>query len=55
VFFPVGRGTTSLGMLVSYATLQLERTCVTIPGLGKDCSDADGDASAVGLTFAALF
>ena len=55
VFFPVGGGTTSLGMLLSYANLQLTRSCATTGVYGQQCSEADGSADVFGLTFAALF
>jgi len=54
VFFPVGGGTASLGMLLSYANLQLTHSCVTNV-YGEDCSEPDGSADVFGLTFAALF
>jgi hypothetical protein len=55
-FFPVGTGSASLGMFLSYANLQLSEACATISGYGETCaSDVSGDANVFALTFAALF
>jgi hypothetical protein len=55
-FFPVANGSASLGMLVSFANLQLLETCLTVSGYPEMCSDnANADANVLGLTFAALF
>lgn len=52
VFFPVGQGTSSLGMLFSLASLQVTH-CNS--ATGEMCPNiADGDLSVSSLTFAAL-
>jgi hypothetical protein len=58
LFFPVGSGTTELGMLLSYANIRATQTCITATGYGTkvhDCSEESGDANVLGMTFAALF
>ena len=56
VFFPLSGGSTSLGMLLSYANLQLTHSCLSISGYGEQClDDESGDVDIFGLTFAALF
>jgi hypothetical protein len=56
VFFPVGTGTASLGMLLSFANLQVSHFCATVTGYGEMCSsDVSGDVNVLGMTFAALF
>jgi hypothetical protein len=55
VFFPVGRGSTALGVLFSVATLQVTRACRSISGSGELCSgDVDRDFNLFSLTFAAM-
>lgn len=54
VFFPVGTGTTSLGMLFSFANMQITHACQTISGLGEQCPDVDGDFNLFSVTFAAM-
>jgi hypothetical protein len=55
MFFPV-TDTTSLGMLLSYATLEPTHGCITRRGYGEVCGTADlTDAQLLGLSFAALF
>ena len=56
VFFAVGGGRTSLGMLMSLANLQISHACVTTTGYGQRCSsDVNGDVNVLAFTFAALF
>ena len=56
VFFAVGGGGTSLGMLLSVANLQISHACVTRTGYGEQCSnDVNGDVNVLAFTFAALF
>ena len=55
VFFPVN-AQTSLGLLLSYATLQATQVCVDLGGYyGEQCEDGNGDVSILGINFAALF
>jgi hypothetical protein len=57
LFFPVGDGAAQLGMLASFANLQITHACATLTGYGYDqrvCEDGS-DVDVFGLTFAALF
>jgi hypothetical protein len=55
VFFPVGQGSTALGLLFSVATLQVTRACRSISASAEQCSGAvDGDFNIFSLTFAAM-
>jgi hypothetical protein len=55
VFFPVGQGSTALGMLFSFANLQVTRACQSVSGSAEQCSgDVDGDFNIFSLTFAAM-
>ena len=55
VFFPVGRGSTALGVLLSYANLQVTRACRSAGASAPGCSGAvDGDFNIFSLTFAAM-
>jgi hypothetical protein len=54
-FFPVGGGSISLGMLLSYANLQVSEVCRTVNGYPEMCfSNVTGDGNVLGLTFALL-
>jgi hypothetical protein len=55
VFFPLSGGSTSMGMLLSYANLQLTHSCVTISGYGEMCVEPAHGVDVFGLTVAALF
>jgi hypothetical protein len=55
VFFPVGQGSTALGLLFSFANLQVTRACQSISGSAEQCSgDVDGDFNIFSLTLAAM-
>ena len=55
VFFPVGHGSAALGMLFSFANLQVTSVCQSVSGAGEQCSgDVDGDINIFSLTFAAM-
>jgi len=55
VFFPVGQGSAALGILASFANLQITRACQSISDYGEQCSsDVDGDFNIFSLTFAAM-
>jgi hypothetical protein len=54
-FFPVNPST-SLGVLLSYVSLQTTQACVDQGGTyGEQCQDSNGDVNILGLHFAALF
>jgi hypothetical protein len=58
LFFPVGGGPTELGLLFSYATLEITHACATLTYYGStihECPDPSGDANVVSLAGAALF
>ena len=55
VFFPVGQGSTALGLLFSAASLHVTRACGSISGSAEQCSgDVDDDFNIFSLTFAAM-
>src|SRR4029079_8251188 len=55
-FVPVGTGSASLGMFLSYANLQVSEVCASISGYGDTCdSSVSADANVSALSFAALF
>ena len=55
VFFPVGHGSTAVGMLLSFANLQVTSACRSVSSSGAQCSgDLDGDFNIFSLTLAAM-
>jgi hypothetical protein len=55
VFFPVGQGSTALGLLFSYANLQVTRTCRSVSDATQRCAGVvDGDFNIFSLTLAAM-
>ena len=55
VFFPVGQGSTALGLLFSFANLYVTRACQSGSGSGEQCfGDVAGGFSIFSLTLAAM-
>jgi len=55
VFFPVGQGSTALGLLFSFADLHVSDACRTVTGAAQQCAGVmDGDFNILSLTFAAM-